>query len=87
MAEQTPDSAAGAHRAGSATRSGDTHVIGADGLAVNVDQLARDAAEVEAAKAAKQLAPRAAKRRAPRAAKQPVTRAAEKDPVKPAAAD
>jgi len=42
------------HRASVAIRSGDTHVIGDDGLAVNVDQPARDeAAKAEAAEAAK----------------------------------
>ena len=36
---QTPD-----HRTGFAARSGDTHVIGEDGVAVNVDRQAREAA-------------------------------------------
>lgn len=56
MTEQTPNPAAGGHRTGSETRSGDTHVIGADGAAVNVDQQARDAVEAEQVKAAKRSA-------------------------------
>ncbi len=52
MSEQTPE-----HRTAFAARSGDTHVIGADGAAVNVDQAARDAAAVEAAKAERKARP------------------------------
>ena len=37
---ETPD-----HRTGFATRSGDTHVIGEDGLLQNIDQALRDAAD------------------------------------------
>ena len=54
MSDQTPE-----HRTGISPRSGDTHVIGADGVAVNTDQAARDAAAAEEAKAAKK-APRPA---------------------------
>lgn len=48
------------HRRTVQPRSGDTHVIGSDGEAVNVDQQARDAAAKEAAKAkpAKPAAPK-----------------------------
>lgn len=41
------------HREGFATRSGDNHVIGDDGEAVNTCQAARDVAAAETAKAAK----------------------------------
>jgi hypothetical protein len=46
------------HRAAISPRSGDTHVIGDDGQAVNVDQAARDAAAAAEAKAAKRPAPK-----------------------------
>lgn len=51
MSDQTPE-----HRTGISPRSGDTHVIGDDGKAVNVDQAARDGSAAEAAKAAKRPA-------------------------------
>ena len=41
------------HRTAVTPRSGDTHVIGDDGAAVNVDQVARDADAAKAEKAAK----------------------------------
>lgn len=44
MAEENPE-----HRTAVTPRSGDTHVIGEDGTAVNIDQAARDAAAAEAA--------------------------------------
>lgn len=40
-----------AHRSGFTARSGDTHVIGEDGVAVNADRQARDAAATPAASA------------------------------------
>ena len=46
MSDQTPE-----HRTPITPRSGDTHVIGDDGVAVNVDEQARAAAEATAAKA------------------------------------
>lgn len=49
------------HRASFATRSGDNHVIGDDGEAVNTCQAARDVVAAETAKAAKR-APSAASR-------------------------
>ena len=44
--DQTPE-----HRSQVQARSGDTHVIGADGQAVNVDALAREKAAADAAQA------------------------------------
>lgn len=41
------------HRTAVTPRSGDTHVIGEDGAAVNVDQAARDADAAKTEKAAK----------------------------------
>lgn len=67
---QTPE-----HRTANETRSGDTHVIGDDGVAVNVDQKAREetaaAASAEAAKAEKRAA-------------RPAPAAAAEDPAKAA---
>lgn len=54
MTEQTEIPA---HRAAITTRSGDTHVIGADGERRNVDQEARDAAAASQPEAAAQAAP------------------------------
>lgn len=39
------------HRQAVTARSGDTHVIGEDGLAVNIDEAAREIAAAEAASA------------------------------------
>lgn len=55
------DSDIPAHRTTTAARSGDTHVIGADGAAVNIDAQAREAAEREQAEAARKQARAAAK--------------------------
>ncbi len=49
------------HRAAIEPRSGDTHVIGEDGKAVNVDRQARDA-EAKARSAADARAPARAKK-------------------------